>query len=329
MRTIAFFSAIEGAAKANLVYHLAWMFQELGVGVVVMDLDPQARLTAAFLDEGQREQLWPEGSHPRTISGMVEPLRLRLGDVGEPHLEPVGPKLHLIPGDLELLRFEERLASAWSMSLTHDEDAFRVLSAFYRLAEKAARARKADVVLLDVGVGLDALSRAALVASDWVVLPLAAELISLRSLRILGPTIEHWRRSWESRGEADQGPFLASPKRSMQPAGYVLVPSSMPHARPRGVKERAASRIADAFRRYCLSAGSEVDDPARADHLLADIPSYQSLVQLARDTRKPMFFLKPADGALGSMAQAVASCYLDFKALADRLLEICQIQSGK
>jgi len=41
----------KGGWEDSLVYHLSWMFTELDTGVGV-DLDPQANLTSAFLNEG-------------------------------------------------------------------------------------------------------------------------------------------------------------------------------------------------------------------------------------------------------------------------------------
>jgi hypothetical protein len=41
---------------------------------------------------------------------------------------------------------------------------------------------------------------------------------------------------------------------------------------------------------------------------------------LAMEARKPMFWLKPADGAIGAHAQAVRDCYDDFRALALQIL---------
>jgi chromosome partitioning protein len=57
---IAFFNNKGGVDKTSLVYHLAWMFSDLGWRVLAADLDPQANLTAAFLDEDQLENLWEE-----------------------------------------------------------------------------------------------------------------------------------------------------------------------------------------------------------------------------------------------------------------------------
>ena len=40
---------------------------------------------------------------------------------------------------------------------------------------------------------------------------------------------------------------------------------------------------------------------------------------LAQDARKPMFRLKPADGAIGAHVQAVQGAYHDFKKLAEEV----------
>lgn len=37
---------------------------------------------------------------------------------------------------------------------------------------------------------------------------------------------------------------------------------------------------------------------------------------MAQEARKPMFLLKPADGAIGGHQAAVQQCYRDFEALA-------------
>ncbi|MCY4627654.1 MAG: ParA family protein, partial [Acidobacteria bacterium] len=42
MKTVAVFNNKGGVGKTSLVYHLAWMYAELGSNVLVADLDPQA-----------------------------------------------------------------------------------------------------------------------------------------------------------------------------------------------------------------------------------------------------------------------------------------------
>ncbi len=85
---IAFFNNKGGVGKTSLVYHLAWMYADLGMRVVAADLDPQANLTAAFLDEDRLEELWPDSDHLNTIFGSVQPLKRGIGDIADPRCPP-------------------------------------------------------------------------------------------------------------------------------------------------------------------------------------------------------------------------------------------------
>lgn len=59
--------------------------------------------------------------------------------------------------------------------------------------------------------------------------------------------------------------------------------------------------------------------------LLATIRDYRSLVPLSQEAHKPMFDLRPADGALGSYVVLVQRCRRDFENLARILLNACGI----
>jgi len=102
MITIAFFNNKGGVGKTSLVYHLSWMFADLGKKLIAVDLDPQANLTSMFLEEGRLEELWPDGKHLLTIDGVIEPIRRGLGDIQDPHVEKISENLGLVVGDLAL-----------------------------------------------------------------------------------------------------------------------------------------------------------------------------------------------------------------------------------
>ena len=97
MKTIAFFNNKGGVGKTSLVYHLAWMYADLGLSVIAADLDPQANLTAMFLDEDRMEELWPDDRHPQTVYGALQPLLEGTGDIAEPHVE-AGCRKHRAAG---------------------------------------------------------------------------------------------------------------------------------------------------------------------------------------------------------------------------------------
>ena len=56
-----------------------------------------------------------------------------------------------------------------------------------------------------------------------------------------------------------------------------------------------------------------------------DSKHFRSLMPLAQEVRKPMFALKPADGAIGGHTRAVAECYRDFQALAREIARRCDV----
>jgi chromosome partitioning protein len=329
MKTVAFLNNKGGVGKTTLVYHLAWMYQELGVGVVAIDLDPQANLTTAFLSENRVEQLWLNGTDSNTILGVIQPLLDRLGDIREARLEVLGKHLALLPGNLGLSLFEDRLSDAWPRCLQDNpaeaHDAFRVMTAFYRAAESAARSRAADLALVDVGPSLGALNRAALVACDHVVMPLGADLYSLQGLRNLGPTLDTWRRGWEKRLQEHVPPGLKLPTGKMEPVGYVVLQHAVRLDRPVKAYQRWLDRIPIVYHKEILREGEGIPIPEPDPHRLATLKHYRSLMPLAQDARKPMFLLKPADGALGGHVEAVLDCYRDFKALALRIARACDI----
>ena len=58
---------------------------------------------------------------------------------------------------------------------------------------------------------------------------------------------------------------------------------------------------------------------------LALLKDFRSLMPLAQEARKPMFLLKPADGAFGGHQQAVSDCYRAFRDLTINILMHCGV----
>ena len=318
MKTIAFFNNKGGVGKTSLVYHLAWMFADRGIKVLAVDLDPQANLTSMFLDEGRLEELWPDGEHPDTVYGAIRPILKGVGDIAKPHIEKITENLGLIPGDLGLSRFEDKLSAAWPNCQLGDESAFRTMTAFHRLVQHGAD-QGAELVLIDVGPNLGAINRSALIATDQVCLPLAPDLFSLQGLKNLGPTLNEWREVW--RGLLEKAPVdVPMPKGAMQPIGYIVMQHGILNNRPVKAYQRWLDQIPKIYREFVLAENatsniSVVGDP----YMLALLKHYRSLMPMAMETNKPIFFLKSADGAIGAHQEAVASCYLDFKKLAGKI----------
>ncbi|MGP1691346.1 MAG: ParA family protein [Giesbergeria sp.] len=318
MKTVAFFNNKGGVGKTSLVYHLAWMFAEHGVKTLAVDLDPQANLTAMFLPENRLEKLWPDGEHPDTIYGAINPILRGTGDINVPHIEQISSKLGLLSGDLGLSRFEDKLSAAWPNCQLGDESAFRTMTAFHRLIQTGEEFH-ADIALIDVGPNLGAINRAALIASDQVCLPLAPDLFSIQGLKNLGPTLREWRAVWsELTKKAPTG--LSMPKGSMSPIGYVVMQHGSLDNRPVKAYKRWMDRIPSTYKSAVLNETDTAPPTIASDlHCLSLLKHYRSLMPMAMEVRKPIFFLKSADGAIGAHIEAVRNCYEDFQDLAKKI----------
>jgi chromosome partitioning protein len=327
MKTIAFFNNKGGVGKTSLVYHLAWMYSDLGLEVLAADLDPQANLTSMFLEDERLEALWgSDGDDRLTVYGALRPLLEGTGDISSPHVERVAPGLGLVVGDLALSAAEDELSSQWPDCLDRKPRAFRVLSALWRILHKASDRTGAGLVLVDVGPNLGAFNRAALVTADYVVVPLAPDLYSLQGLRNLGPTLRRWHKEWAERRDRSPVGDLELPTGAMEPIGYIVMQHAVRLDRPVQAYARWMERIPQVYREAVLDEepqpGLTID---RDRNALATLKHYRSLMPLAQEARKPMFHLRAGDGAIGGHAKAVQDCYNDFRVLARTVAERSEV----
>ena len=332
---LTFFNNKGGVGKTSLAYHLAWMLSDLGYSVLACDLDPQANLTAAFLDEERLEGLWgDDGATPAeaaTIFECVKPL-MQVGDLQYPVPQPIarqrdlfsGGGISLIPGDLSLAGFEDILATEWPNALGSNQyRPFRILTAFSTIMQRAAEQVNAAVVLADIGPNLGAINRSALIATDYVTVPLGADLFSLQGLRNLGPTLRRWRQDWQRRRDNWAEPNFTLPTGGMQPIGYVVQQHSVRLGRPVLAYDKWVNRMPAEYAKNLLydDYGPYPDKPQNdTANALATMKHYRSLVPMAQEHRKPVFKLTTADGAFGSHAAAVAGARADYRSLAEKII---------
>ncbi len=326
---LTFFNNKGGVGKTSLIYHLAWMYSSLGKKVVIADLDPQANLTAAFLTEEKIEKLWNEQLLGSTIYHCIKPLT-GVGDIVKPVvLQEINANLFLIPGDVELSGFEDALSGEWPNSMGDNNlyRPMRILSSFWQVMQMGAEQINADIILVDIGPNLGAINRSVLIATDFVVIPLGADLFSLQGLKNLGPSLGSWKSLWEKRlenwrkgRECSNHQDFQLPKGNMQAIGYVCQQHGVRLARPVKAYEKWVNSIPEVYREAVLKENNpkpmkQAEDP----YCLATIKHYRSLIPMGQEHRKPIFELRPADGAIGSHANAVQDARNDFEVLAQKI----------
>ncbi len=321
-----FFNNKGGVGKTTLLYNLAWMYRELGLQVLMADLDPQANLTAAFLSEERLYEIFPDAGNPapQTIYEAVKPLVDGTGDIVIPAVQthPTVEALALVAGDLRLSQFEDSLSETWPKCLSGDARALRITSAFWRVIQGAAEDHHADLILVDVGPNLGAINRAALIATDYVITPLAPDLFSVMGLRNLGPRLASWRKEWQKRLDENTPPPFPLPSGKMQPIGYVVLQYIKRLDRPVKAYEHWIKQIPHVYREAVLNQPTGETITVEQDtYALSLLKHYASLMPMAQEARKPVFLLKPADGAIGSHLYAVQQSYREFASLARQIAD--------
>lgn len=327
---ITFFNNKSGVGKTSLVYHLAWMYARQDRTVVAVDLDPQANLTAGFLDEDRIEQLWNQSEAGTTIYQALRPLT-GTGDLVEPMLMRIADGLFLLPGDVGLSRFEDVLAGEWPNSMNERNlyRPMRILTSFWQVIRMAVDQVGADLVLIDIGPNLGAINRSVLIGTDHVIIPLGADLFSIQGLKNLGPMLNEWRRSWskrignwrESEDCHDHGDLLL-PAGKMAPIGYLCQQHGVRLDRPVKAYDKWIGRIPGVYRQAVMDEPAcAITRPDDDPYYLGMIRHYRSLVPMAQESRKPIFELTAADGAIGGHAASVKQAGQDFQRLSQRIVD--------
>ncbi len=324
MKSVVFFNNKGGVGKTTTVYHLAWMLSEMGHRVLAVDLDPQSNLSSMFLSQERMEDVVLEESKKLTILDAIVPVSEGEG-YQLVHIEPINEHISLLIGNLALSAFEDKLSDAWNKCLAGDIFGFKVSSVFKTLIDDAAVRCKADWVLIDVGPNLGAINRAVLIATDFVVMPVASDLFSLQGIKNLGKTLQEWRTQWAKRtNEYPKADKSSIPSAGMKPIGYLLMQYTARESRPVRAYIRWAEKIPHVYQEYVLhnQGSAEVHSIETDDNCLALLKHYHSLAPMSMEARKPIFLLKPADGAIGAHVKAVQSSYTDFEKLAKRMITL-------
>jgi chromosome partitioning protein len=169
-----------------------------------------------------------------------------------------------------------------------------------------------------------------LVAADFVIVPIAPDLFSIRGLANVGPTMQRWRRDWQKRLD-EWPPSLRFPKASgtMMPLGYVVSRYTIFSSGAVRAYQRWLDRAPNIYREAVEGSppppGLSINSD---DRRIAQLKDYRSLMAMAQEARKPMFLLRAADGAIGGHQAAVKECGEDFKALAREILKRMDYAGG-
>ncbi len=306
MPIISLFNNKGGVGKTTFLFHVAHVLADKGRKVLMVDCDSQCNLTAYALQDKAIEKAWDESGN--SIYRAIEPVARGIGDIRNRAASQLRANLHLIPGDLLLSDFEDLLGDTWNAAKGGSEPALRAQSAIYRAILQAAEKAGTEVILIDLGPNLGSLNRAVLGGSDYVIVPVAPDLFSIRGAENLGSKLAKWRKEWDQCNDAWTDKSLPIPKGRPSFLGYVM--------QQHNIRDNATgmtqgwqifgNRLESAIQKHVvdrLTPLGQVRNGPSSNFNLGKIPNLHSLIPYSLEARKPVFQCTSSDGLKGAHIQ--------------------------
>lgn len=200
-KRISIFNHKGGVGKTTLTFNIAATLADLGHKVLLVDADPQCNLSAYLIEATVLDDLLDNSDDPEkgaTLWSAVKPVVD--GEGGVKIVEPIEIRdnLFLVPGDIRLSDFENKLATYWIECLQRETHGFKGTTAVSVLVNSICLENKIDYVFFDTGPNIGALNRAILLDCDYFIVPVAYDLFSVRALRTLGRSLYDWIIDWQT-----------------------------------------------------------------------------------------------------------------------------------
>ncbi len=327
-RIISIFNNKGGVGKTTYMYHIAHLLERRGKVVLMVDADSQCNLTAYSLRDNRMARQW--GERGSSIWRILEQVYEGIGDIRQRRPIPIKedyPHLYLVPGDVLLSNYEDRLGDTWSGAKGGSAPDLRVQSAIYRYILWAAEDRQADVVMVDLGPNLGSLNRAILSASDYFIVPMSPDLFSIRGTDNLGSKLVTWHNEWQQCNDAWSGQGLSLPSGRPVFLGYVMQQHNIRQNEAGMTKgwQIFGSRVEEAVRINIMDRLRPLDQiynwgDGQAN--LGLIPNLHSLIPYSLEARKPVFDCTSRDGLTGEHITRAQTSERYYEPIIDRLMRV-------
>lgn len=298
----ALFNNKGGVGKTTFLYHIAYRLADRGRRVLMVDCDSQCNLTSYSMDDRAIDHAW--GTAGNSVYRAIEQVARTIGDIRNRAPTPISDNLFLVPGDLMLSGFEDRLGDTWNAAKGGDEAALRAQSAIYRVILQSVAKVDAEFVFVDLGPNLGALNRTVLSGCDHVVVPISPDLFSIRGTENLGQKLEKWRTEWDQSNNSWAGTGFDIPRGRPQFLGYVTQQHNLRNNAAGMTKgwKIFGDRIEQAIQGNIvdrLSSLGQVAAPTNGTYNLGQIPNLYSLIPYSLEARKPIYKCDYHDGLRG------------------------------
>ena len=226
MKTISIINYKGGVGKTTITANLAAWFTSLGKRVLAIDLDPQTNLTFSFI----KTEIWGnEYAETRTIKNWLD--RVKKGKPYLPLCKCIIPTNYtdLISSHLDLIDIDMELYTHLINPKNMRKDIFVNLHSLLK-KELEKMTNKYDVVLFDCPPNFGIITRMAVVASDFYLVPAKMDYLSTLGINQLKTRVESFTNKFNRYSK-----FIQSPCIRPKMLGVVATMISMRGDAPIGV----------------------------------------------------------------------------------------------
>lgn len=205
MKTISLINYKGGVGKTTITANLGAQLAKIGLRVLMVDLDPQTSLTFSFISQDE----WSKFEKTKTIKNWFDAhiaqdegfdiASLLLNDLKVKSMVGSSGQLSLISSHLNLINVDLDLAQ----DLGGGSDRTRSLN-FLKIYGRLKRGLQSlrdrfDVVLIDCPPNFNIVTRTAIVASDFVLVPTKADYLSTIGFEGLAANIQRFKDEYNKR----------------------------------------------------------------------------------------------------------------------------------
>lgn len=318
MKTLAILGTTYGTGNTTLAYHIICMLAASGKRIIAADLDRGTALSSMLLKTEDDYDLYNKVAFRQSLTESSQLYRDAVNDLFSPEVIKINENLFLFnPTELQLQRNDETKESSDNpKALT--SSVLKKISSFSMKLRLAGESENADFCIIDAGSAANIY--AILSSADYILVSLRTDSDQLKDLSALGRQIQNGKTELDSFSKNSAHDTTFHTQASL--LGYVILQQKVDNPVSFNSQPAWQNEIPKAFYSCVLNRndapGSFEEDP----FCLALLKFNPGLMYLASKAGKPMFSLKPADGAIGTHVTAVMQTKTDYTALTGKILSI-------
>jgi chromosome partitioning protein len=329
-KKLVFFNNKGGVGKTTLAYNTAVKFANKGYKTVLVDLDAQCNLTRLSLGEEYFENTIFSSSS-KTIYDVLKGVITGGSDIdltaqfeqakGSPD------NLYILRGDMRLTEYENILSTGFNSAAAGQQLGYFQTSAIDRFIREKSLTDEVDIFVIDTSPNLNLLNRVILLGSDYFVVPLMPDALSLQGIENLGTIFEQWKSLWKNTGKALSGDIESKFVLGGEGLfiGYILNSYNVYGQQPIKDHRKWIDKVPPKVREF-LSEKHSRNGLVAASHesSLHDIQDYGRLPSITHESACAIFNIDPikAEATQPGSKENIEKSKVEFEELSEKILGI-------